>query len=136
MIKKVLIHSFDNSIKYQIVGGHNKFIWKVSNAFFVVIISKFFIRIFFKKNTLQTLSSFPKKYSLFAFGLFSIKKKSIYTKPIIISKQRKKFKKITIKNEFKNLKQPHQLKHSFKTKNSFSKVSFKNKSIKILTLKP
>ena len=105
---KVKIHKFKNLSNYQICGGIIHLKWEVSDALCIILISSKFLQFFTKTTEIKLLTNRPQKYSLIALGLFSISKKTIWSNPIKLKRDKKKFTKtnsgrITI-SKFKNNK--------------------------------
>ena len=105
---EVKIHKFKNLANYQICGGIIHLKWEVSDAICAILISSKFFKFFTKTTEIKLLTNRPQKYSLIALGLFSISKKTIWSNPIKLKRDKKKFTKtnsgrITI-SKFKNNK--------------------------------
>jgi hypothetical protein len=81
--------------------------------------SKFF-KFFTKSTEIKLLTNRPQKYSLIAFGLFSISKRTIWSNPVKLNSDKKKFKKITSGkisiNNLKNKKISPIIRNSFPKK--------------------
>ena len=80
---------------YQICGGLIHLKWEVSNALCTILISKDFLQFFNKTTEIKLLTNRPQKYTLIALGLFSISKRTIWSSPVKLNGNKKKFKKIT-----------------------------------------
>ena len=105
---KVKIHNFKNLSNYQICGGIIHLKWEVSNALCTILLSNKFLQFFNKTTEIKLYTNRPQKYSLIALGLFSISKRTIWSNPVKLNSNKKKFKKtnsgrITI-SKFKNNK--------------------------------
>ena len=107
-MEKVKIHTFKNLSKYQICGGITHLKWEVSNSICIFLITNKSIQFFTKTTEIRIFTNKPQKYNLIALGLFSISEKTIWTNPIKLKRDKKKFTKtnsgrITI-SKFKNNK--------------------------------
>tara|TARA_B100001093_G_scaffold260897_1_gene249308 strand:- start:2159 stop:2548 length:390 start_codon:yes stop_codon:yes gene_type:complete len=92
---KVKIHKFKNLSNYQICGGIIHLKWEVSDALCIILISSKFLQFFTKTTEIKLLTNRPQKYSLIALGLFSISKRTIWSNPVKLNSDKKKFKKIS-----------------------------------------
>lgn len=92
---EVKIHKFKNLANYQICGGIIHLKWEVSDAICTILISSKFLKFFTKTTEIKLLTNRPQKYSLIALGLFSISKKTIWSNPVKLNSDKKKFKKIS-----------------------------------------
>ena len=92
---KVKIHNFKNLSNYQICGGIIHLKWEVSNALCTILLSNKFLQFFNKTTEIKLYTNRPQKYSLIALGLFSISKRTIWSNPVKLNSNKKKFKKIT-----------------------------------------
>jgi len=92
---KVKIHKFKNLSNYQICGGIIHLKWEVSNALCTILLSNKFLQFFNKTTEIKLYTNRPQKYSLIALGLFSISKRTIWSNPVKLNSNKKKFKKIT-----------------------------------------
>jgi hypothetical protein len=91
---KVKIHKFKNLSNYQISGGIIHLKWEVSDALCTILMSSKFFKFFTKSTEIKLLTNRPQKYSLIALGLFSISKRTIWSNPVKLNSDKKKFKKI------------------------------------------
>ena len=91
---EVKIHKFKNLANYQICGGIIHLKWEVSDAICTILISSKFLKFFTKTTEIKLLTNKPQKYSLIALGLFSISKRTIWSNPVKLNSDKKKFKKI------------------------------------------
>ena len=126
---EVKIHKFKNLANYQICGGIIHLKWEVSDAICTILISSKFLKFFTKTTEIKLLTNRPQKYSLIALGLFSISKRTIWSNPVKLNSDKKKFKKITsVKISIDNLKNK---KISPIIRNSFpKKIKLKIKEIR------
>jgi len=126
---EVKIHKFKNLANYQICGGIIHLKWEVSDAICTILISSKFLKFFTKTTEIKLLTNKPQKYSLIALGLFSISKRTIWSNPVKLNSDKKKFKKITsVKISIDNLKNK---KISPIIRNSFpKKIKLKIKEIR------
>ena len=92
---EVKIHKFKNLANYQICGGIIHLKWEVSDAICTILISSKFLKFFTKTTEIKLLTNKPQKYSLIALGLFSISKRTIWSNPVKLNSDKKKFKKIS-----------------------------------------
>ena len=89
----VKIHTFQNLSNYQICGGITHLKWEVSNNLCTFLVTNKSIQFFTKTTETILLTNGPQKYNLVAFGLFSISKKTIWSNPIKLKRDKKKFTK-------------------------------------------
>lgn len=92
---KVKIHKFKNLSNYQICGGIIHLKWEVSDALCTILMSSKFLQLYTKTTEIKLLTNRPQKYSLIALGLFSISKRTIWSNPVKLNYDKKKFKKTT-----------------------------------------
>ena len=92
-MEKVKIHTFKNLSNYQICGGIIHLKWEVSDALCIILISSKFLQFFNKTTEIKLFTNRPQKYNLIALGLFSISKKTIWSNPIKLKRDKKKFTK-------------------------------------------
>ena len=117
---EVKIHKFKNLANYQICGGIIHLKWEVSDAICTILISSKFLKFFTKTTEIKLYTNRPQKYSLIALGLFSISKKTIWSNPVKLNSDKKKFKKISSGkisiNNLKNKKISPIIRNSFPKK--------------------
>ena len=92
-MEKVKIHTFKNLSNYQICGGIAHLKWEVSNTICTLLVTNKSIRFFSKTTEIKIFSHKPQKYNLIALGLFSFSKKTIWTNPIKLKGDKRKFTK-------------------------------------------
>ena len=92
-MEKVKIHTFKNLSNYQICGGIIHLKWEVSDALCIILISSKFLQFFNKTTEIKLFTNRPQKYNLIALGLFSISKKTIWSNPVKLKRNKKKFTK-------------------------------------------
>ena len=92
-MEKVKIHTFKNLSKYQICGGIAHLKWEVSNNICTFLVNNKSIRFFTKTTEIKIFSQKPQKYNLIALGLFSFSKKTIWTNPLKLKRDKRKFTK-------------------------------------------
>ncbi len=118
---KVKIHKFQNLSNYQICGGIIHLKWEVSNALCTILLSNKFLQFFNKTTEIKLFTNKPQKYNLIALGLFSISKKTIWSNPVKLNSDKKKFIKITSGkisiDNLKNKKVSPIIRNSFPKKN-------------------
>ena len=134
-MKSTKIIWFKNLSYYAIDGGINYLKWNVTNAYFVVLISKRFFKIFLDQSELKTISGSRKTYVLIAIGLFSIDIKRLN---LIESRISKSYRNIgntqNSKIEKAYVSQAIKINQTFVS--GLSKPTLLSKNIKVKSLNP
>lgn len=134
-MKSVKITFFNDLTHYKILGGVNHLKWDVEHAYFTLILSKGFLKFFFKKYDAKIFSNSKKTYLLIAFGFFSVDyRKLTVNDSKVISSNLKLGKKRNSKIQVAQISKPQKINNT--VVGSLSKVTLKNSNIKIKSIQP
>lgn len=126
---------FTDLTHYKILGGVNHLKWDVKHAYFTLILSKGFLRFFFKIYDAKIFSNSKKTYLLIAFGFFSIDyRKLTVNDSKVISANLKLGKKRNSKIQVAQISKPQKINNT--VVGSLSKLELKNNKIKIKSIQP
>tara|TARA_X000000950_G_scaffold275298_1_gene361496 strand:- start:1392 stop:1796 length:405 start_codon:yes stop_codon:yes gene_type:complete len=134
-MKNTKIIYFNNLTHYKISGGVNHLKWDVKHAYFIILLSKGFLKLFFNSNDAKIFSASKKTYVLIAFGFFSVDyKKLTVNESKVISTNLKLGKKRNSKIQVVQISKPKKIKNT--VVGSFSNATLKNNNINLKSIQP
>ena len=134
-MKNTKIIYFNNLTHYKISGGVNHLKWDVKHAYFMILLSKGLLKLFFNSNHAKIFSNSKKTYLIIAFGFFSVDyKKLTVNDSKVISTNLKLVKKRNSKIQVAQISKPQKINNT--VVGSLSKVALKNSNIKIKSIQP
>ena len=134
-MKNTKIIYFNNLTHYKISGGVNHLKWDVKHAYFIILLSKGFLKLFFNSNDAKIFSASKKTYVLIAFGFFSVDyKKLTVNDSKVISSSLILGKKRNSKIQVVQISKPKKIKNT--VVGSFSNATLKNNNINLKSIQP